>query len=316
VVAIYGANASGKSNLIHALGYLRDMVVNSDRKAEPGLGVTRTPFRLDPEVARSPSSFDFDAVIDGTHYSYGFVVDDDAVVEEWLYRYPKKRRQVVFAREGSSYRYGTTTSADLREAEGITAENVLFMSVAARAGKSEVVPVYRWMRAMQLPSPPMSHLPARGGLLSARLVQAAEDADRHRVVLGLLRAADLGVEEFGVTESGETGPRGEWPFNIVVEQEGKDGFNLISRSRGEGPRRRRQPALPAVRLQAARYREHGTAVSRRKLPGGAVHRRGRAAGRRRTVRTAGRVRRCVSGSPEPAAPSPASRERARRRAGC
>jgi AAA domain, putative AbiEii toxin, Type IV TA system len=229
VAAIYGANASGKSNLVNALGYLRDMVLNSDRKAEPGLGVARTPFRLDPEVARSPSSFDFDAVIGGTRYSYGFTVDDGEVVAEWLYRYPRKRRQVVFAREGRSYRYGTTTSADLREAEGITADNVLFMSVAARAGKSEVVPVYRWMRAMQLPNPLTEQLPARGSLLGTRLVQVAEDDARHRVVLGLLRAADLGVEDFGVAEAGEAGPRPGRLSDLAVEHEEKILF-LSSRS--------------------------------------------------------------------------------------
>ena len=200
VVAIYGANASGKSNLIQALGYLRDMVLDSDRGAEPGLGVARSPFLLDPEVARTPSSFDADAVIEGTHYSYGFTVDDGGVVEEWLYRYPKKRRQVVFTREGRSYRYGTTTRADLREAEGITADNVLFMSVASRAGKSELLPFYQWLRGMR-PSAerPSSFSANRRTPLSTRFGIATQDEARRRVVLGLLRAADLGIEDFGVS---------------------------------------------------------------------------------------------------------------------
>jgi hypothetical protein len=198
VAAVYGANASGKSNLIDALDYMRAMVLASDREAEPGLGVRRNPFLLDPDVAATPSSFDIDVLIDGTHYSYGFSVDDGGVAEEWLYRYPNKRRQVVFSREGRSYRYGTKTDPDLREAEGITAENVLFTSVAARAGKSEVQPLYRWMRSIMVPS---NHLPGwqfRRPPLGVSLVGLAREEPRRRDVLDFLRAADTGIEDFGI----------------------------------------------------------------------------------------------------------------------
>lgn len=199
VAAIYGANASGKSNLIDAFAYMREMVLHSDRTAEPGMGVPRSPFRLDPEVARSPSSFDVDVVIDGTHYSYGFSVDDKGVVEEWLYRYPRKRRQIVFAREGGTYRYGTTTGSDLREAEGITAGNALFLSVAARAGKSEVLPVYQWLRGLRLPSREMPQWWIDA--LGPYLVRVAEDDAHRRAMLALLRAADLGIEDFGLSDA-------------------------------------------------------------------------------------------------------------------
>src|SRR5215472_793531 len=51
VVGVFGANASGKSNIVSAFEYLSRMVGLSDRESEPGLGPQRQPFRLDPEIA-------------------------------------------------------------------------------------------------------------------------------------------------------------------------------------------------------------------------------------------------------------------------
>src|SRR5262245_22178872 len=57
VAGIFGANASGKSNVVDAFDYLSRMVGLSDRESEPGLGLRRQPFRLDPEIAAEPSSY-------------------------------------------------------------------------------------------------------------------------------------------------------------------------------------------------------------------------------------------------------------------
>jgi len=200
VAAIYGANASGKSNLLDAFCYLQTMVLRSDQEAEPGLGVRRFPFALDPEVGAEPSSFDIDVTIDGTHHSYGFSVDDDRVVEEWLYRYPNKRRQVVFFRDGQDFRFGTTARPDLREAVGITARNALFASVAARAGKDDVFPLYAWLRST--PAGPSRSFgrtrQSRQLPLLMRLERLLLSESHRQAVLGLLRAVDFGIEDVRV----------------------------------------------------------------------------------------------------------------------
>lgn len=205
VAAIYGANASGKSNLVDAFRYMQEMVLSSDRDAEPGLGVRRTPFRLDPEHSGATSSFAADVLIDGTHYAYGFTVDDDRVVEEWLHRYPKKRRQLVFAREVGDFRYGSTIGGDLKDAEGITAENALFLSVAARAGKGEVQPFYRWMRSVAMAETRTSFFADRRRSLNLtrEIALASRSAARRGLLLAVLRAADLGIEDFEVRDDAE-----------------------------------------------------------------------------------------------------------------
>ncbi len=89
VVALYGANASGKSNMLKALEFLKRAALRSHVDWEKG--IDRQPFRLDPAWKDEPSSFEIDFLVDGVRYHYGFVCDDEVVREEWLYAKPPGR---------------------------------------------------------------------------------------------------------------------------------------------------------------------------------------------------------------------------------
>lgn len=195
VVAIFGANASGKSNLIDAISYIWEMATQSDRSAEPGRGVNRSPFMLDPEAAKAPSWYDIDAVIAGVRYTYGFAVDDDRVVEEWLHRYPRGRKQIVFERTQDEFRFGTTVAADLQRATAITPSNVLFLSTAARAGQNDVQAVYRWLRSIAAPGTGLWFIRRY-----APLAEWLSDDVRRRRALALLSFADLGIADLSVED--------------------------------------------------------------------------------------------------------------------
>src|SRR5574344_2440249 len=56
--AIYGANASGKSNLIQALQYMRGVVAESASVMQPGQHFAVQPFRLDAQSAQEPTAFE------------------------------------------------------------------------------------------------------------------------------------------------------------------------------------------------------------------------------------------------------------------
>ncbi|HEY0935944.1 MAG TPA: ATP-binding protein [Trebonia sp.] len=133
VVGIFGANASGKSNVVNALSYASDMVGRSDRDSEPGRGTRRLPFRLDPAVAAEPSSYAVDLLVDGVRTTYGFSLDDTQILEEWLYSYPLRRRRVVFERNREEFNWGEESRrSDVRKLTDIVAPTALFLSVAAR----------------------------------------------------------------------------------------------------------------------------------------------------------------------------------------
>ena len=97
--AIYGANASGKSNLIKALRAMRDFVV-LDRKIP-----TDRYFRPDESMRESASYFETELEVGGILYSYGFEyrISKPEIVDEWLYRLHRdEESEVVFQRTGRS----------------------------------------------------------------------------------------------------------------------------------------------------------------------------------------------------------------------
>ncbi|WP_242614295.1 AAA family ATPase [Actinomadura roseirufa] len=185
VAGIFGANASGKSNVIDALAYMVAMVRESFRESEPDGGVDRYPFALDPASLDEPSTFVVDVVIDDVRYTYGFALDDHCVIEEWMYSYPHKRKRVVFHRRGDEYSYGENSPEGLKQVAQLTESNVLFLSVGVRSKQRVLLPVYEWFRRIAWRT-------SRDLALGMNLY--SEGADLKRIVR-LLRAADTGIED-------------------------------------------------------------------------------------------------------------------------
>lgn len=143
VTGVFGANASGKSNLIDALAYMSTLAGRSDREVEPGLdierlAIKRRPFRLDPDKATQPSSYVVDLLLQDVRYTYGFILDDERIQEEWLYAYPFSRKRTIFHRILDDFKWGEESGrSELREVSGIVAPTALFLSAAARFGRSK-----------------------------------------------------------------------------------------------------------------------------------------------------------------------------------
>jgi hypothetical protein len=203
VAGIFGANAAGKSNVVDALRYMARMVVSSHNIAEPDGGVLREPFRLDREAAADPSWFVVDLHLSGVRHTYGFSVDDDAVLQEWLYDYPHGRRRIIFERDGEEVVPGDSQAArELKVIANVTEPNVLFLSMAARSRQPDFRPVYDWF------STGLNFSSGTSPRLSRQTARLLEEADRAPFLLDLLRASDLGIEDFGVERvEAEESPR-------------------------------------------------------------------------------------------------------------
>ena len=106
VAGVFGANASGKSNLLKVMHEMRGYVLNSFKYGNPGGGLPRWPFQLDEESRERPSAYEVEIVLHGVRHEYGFSVDDERVVEEWAYHYPKGRSALLFHREGDEVQLG------------------------------------------------------------------------------------------------------------------------------------------------------------------------------------------------------------------
>ena len=84
VAALYGANASGKSNVLDALALVQDAVATSHRSWEPDGGVPHDPFAWGEHGQRT-SLFEVTFLVGGVRFRYGFVADSERIIEEWLH---------------------------------------------------------------------------------------------------------------------------------------------------------------------------------------------------------------------------------------
>lgn len=198
VTAIYGANASGKSTLLDGLQFMRQAVLGSYAQWEPGLGVPRRPFRLDPQARIEPSVFVVDLELDGVRHVYGFAVDDAAVREEWLHSYPERKRRIIFERTGSEIKFGSTVAAQRSRTEvleELTRPDALFLSVASQVNFTESRPVSDWFRSQLTFRTAGLHLRRDPTEATTRLI---ENSQTKQTIVNLLRFADVGISDVSV----------------------------------------------------------------------------------------------------------------------
>jgi len=147
--AIYGANGSGKSNLIKAVSFMSSAVALSQRSWNPEGPIPREPFMADEESGRDASEFEADFLLAGVRYRYGFRVDSELVLEEWLHVYPKGKKQTWFHRgRGTPIAFSKKMPGENRTIEALTRKNSLFLSAAAQNNHEALLPVYGWLAGM------------------------------------------------------------------------------------------------------------------------------------------------------------------------
>lgn len=188
VAGVFGANASGKSNVVKAMDDMRAHVLHSFRAGNPTGGIPRRPFLLDLAAKRQPSRFEVDLVLEGVRHEYGFVLDDDRVREEWAYSYPHGKAVRLFHRRESDVELGSAERVKGRAVIELLRPNALFLSTAASANHPVLLSVYAWF-ARNLRLAEASSREFRQALTT----QLLDDDARRAQVLALLRAADLGI---------------------------------------------------------------------------------------------------------------------------
>lgn len=98
-VALFGANASGKSNVIKAIRACVNMV-RSSHNYNVDTRFAISPFKFE-DYANKPSSFYIRFLLNGVEYEYSFSFMHDEIITETLYYYPNGRKSLVFSRDES-----------------------------------------------------------------------------------------------------------------------------------------------------------------------------------------------------------------------
>ena len=181
-IVIYGANASGKSNIVNAIAAMQGMVLWSHAQGKPGGGVPRDAFKLDPTCSQTPSRFEIDFVIDDVRYNYGFETTDEAFVAEWLYAFPGSHRRRMFERDNSGFNFGRWLKGQNNNIAGLTRPNSLFLSAAAQNGHGQLSKIYAYFKSVSTTS-------IQDGAASARFTR--DDPDQR--VINFLTSINTGV---------------------------------------------------------------------------------------------------------------------------
>ncbi|MCF8096054.1 MAG: ATP-binding protein [Desulfobacteraceae bacterium] len=147
--ALYGANAGGKTNLIKAFDFMREMVLNSSKESQASEPIAVSPFLWHPESQSLPCTMEAVFVQNNTRYRYGFSVDAEKVRLEWLFAAPRGREAKYFVREGDDFDFGSrfVRTSGLEEK---TRENALFLSVAAQFNHPVAREVMEWFSGLQV----------------------------------------------------------------------------------------------------------------------------------------------------------------------
>ena len=150
--AIYGANASGKSNVVNALSFMRHLVLSSARETQAGESIGVEPFRLSTETEKEPSFFEVVFLVDGIQYRYGFEVNYTQAISEWLFFVPSTKEATLFTREADKIKPSLKYFKEGRGLEENTRPNALFLSVVAQFNGEVASSVLHWFRKLGIVS--------------------------------------------------------------------------------------------------------------------------------------------------------------------
>ncbi|MEH2265620.1 AAA family ATPase [Nostoc sp.] len=192
--AIYGANASGKSNLATALNFMRWFMINSskDTQSTEKIGVER--FKLSTETEEKPSFFEIVFLMNGKRYRYGFEATLDKVVSEWLFYVPKSKETKLFDRKLDKISVSKTYKGDGIQQK--TRQNALFLSVSAQFNVQIAEKILDWLANTVALISALNDTGYRGYTVSCLM-----DNENQDEILQLLKKLDLGFSDVMVEES-------------------------------------------------------------------------------------------------------------------
>ncbi|MFI6297571.1 ATP/GTP-binding protein [Nonomuraea sp. NPDC050790] len=231
IAAIYGPNASGKSNVIDALVWLRNAVRHSLRVWEDEIPIEPFAFGEGPV---SPSSLSVEIAIKGVRFEYLLELDSEHVAYEGLFHYPEKKRRRIFEREDSELKLqrGLGGLSGTRE---LMTQRTLALAVARRFDEPLVTDFAAHFMSMHV----LGQTSRRrvDGLLDGGFPvstlrwfeqpgeQDATSAPDRDLALSLLRLADLGIEDVVIDD--------EESYSDSDARRGYRRFRLLHRTQNE-----------------------------------------------------------------------------------
>lgn len=219
VSAIYGANASGKTNVLQAFDYMKNRILISDdsKKSSPideeniySFMINDEPIALEVEILAKNNKI----------YKYGFELVKDNIISEWLYEKRVNKFYSIFERENNNVTMKTNKIAGLSNID----EKTLFLNIYSKIDKDneDFANVYYWFmnsNYLDLGNPDFE------GIIDKRVsFKILTDKNYKKELLKFIKTFDAGIEDINtIPDSVEAVKNNNGIVDIKVTHKGKNG---------------------------------------------------------------------------------------------
>ena len=198
--AVFGANASGKSNLIKAMSFFKWFTMNSSKEVQAGEKIPVNSFALSTSSVAEPSLFEIVIMIGEDTYRYGFETSAEKVHREWLYVKAGKKRSKeleLFYRDKNVYEIHSrfTIGRELTE-KNMVRDNALLLSLAGQFNEPHSGAVMKWLADTTI-------ITGKSETdVWALTLKAMENPVTRKKMVDFSRYADLGIDDITLSDSG------------------------------------------------------------------------------------------------------------------
>lgn len=230
-VALFGANASGKSNVIKAIRACVNMV-RSSHNYNVDTRFAISPFKFE-DYAHKPSSFYIRFLLNGVEYEYSFSFMHDEIITETLYYYPNGRKSLVFSRDESRgtekkdiYEFKTVIKRPFDVADN-TSKKALYISRASQMDREIAQKIFLFFCNDIVLDYQVANIDSLDNLFKERKDQMLE----------VLRTADSDIIDFkiqnnAITTFHRTNPSVAFDFETEESEGTKTLFRMMVRMIG------------------------------------------------------------------------------------
>lgn len=216
-LAVFGANAAGKTNIFKALTAAIIMIRYSNVRQIGERLSLMVPFMFDEETIKKPCSFEFVFVQNNKKYIYGFSATVQKITNEYLYVYNSSRATTIFERNENN-EYTFTSSAVEKRLKPITVhntENKLFLATATSWNYEGTRDALMWfMNGINTYSPDFQKMLQ----VTGEMYEQDADNSLRSFTRGILHEADINIEDY-IIESKESQVPSLQPGINVVNKE-------------------------------------------------------------------------------------------------
>jgi len=190
----YGANASGKSNMLDAIMGMRNCALYSHERGGPDTPLKVECFRLRNDCEKVPSEYEVDFIVDDVRYHFGFSATKRVVHSEWLYYFPNGRKVMLYERSGAKdISFGRSLKGRNKIIADLMRPNSLFFSAALQNDHDEISRIATFFKKIE-----------GNNVIDASSLQLTEffprDAERAGRIVEFLNKIGTGICGFDIKE--------------------------------------------------------------------------------------------------------------------